>query len=137
MKTVPKQWDTQFEKKVIEKRETFPITLSCTCTCVVNILYCMFIRTFLYFVSIEFSFSFKNVIFWPIPVSENGKIDIFIHSLLCYTTCSCIFLSIFSFLYLFLFFLPFLVSIFFSLICLPSLLFPPPPLSPLVSVIII
>ena len=31
---------------------------------------------------------------------------------MCYTTCSCIFLSIFSFLYLILFFLPFLVSIF-------------------------
>ena len=30
MKTVPKQWDTQFEGKVIEKPETFPITLSCT-----------------------------------------------------------------------------------------------------------
>ena len=36
MKTVHKQWDTQFEGKVIEKQETFPITLSCTCTCVVN-----------------------------------------------------------------------------------------------------
>ena len=108
MKTVPKQWDTQFEGKVIEKQETFPITLSCTCTCVVNIMYCMFIMTFLYFVSIEF----LNYNFWPIPLSENGKIDIFSHPLLCYTTCSCIFLSIFSFLYLFLFFLPFLVSIF-------------------------
>ena len=63
MKTVPKQWDTQFEGKVIEKQEPFPITLSCTCTCVVNIMYCMFIRTFLYFVSIEFCFSFKNIIF--------------------------------------------------------------------------
>ena len=64
MKTVPKQWDTQFEGKVIEKQETFPFTLSCTRTCVVNILmYCMFIRTFLYFVLIDFCFINKNIIF--------------------------------------------------------------------------
>ena len=118
MKTVPKQWDTQFEGKVIEKQETFPITLSCTCTCVVNIMYCMFIRTFLYFVSIEFCFSFKNIIFclFLYPKMEEMRFLV-IHY--CATLHVHVFFSPFShfFTCFFSFFL-FLFLFFFSLICL-------------------
>ena len=118
MKTVPKQWDTQFEGKVIEKQETFPITLSCTCTCVVNIMYCMFIRTFLYFVSIEFCFRFKNIIFGLFLYQKMEKLIYLVihyfatlHVHVFFSPFSHFFTCFFSFfLFLFLFF--------FSLICL-------------------